>query len=267
MRIVSMPISVGDNNFQLTPCTECIEKIEFETNAKQYGLKFIKSNNFDNRQEVKLYVEHEEINYNWFTQLSDGLTNLKISSTCSGVFTIYFGNNKKDTNPLLEEIALIKKDFECNYYFEKYFTPIAGGYLVQYDRIKDFKYYRDSITKIIASWATTCYQNVKTMSVPQALEYIYSVEITSSKDSVGSLHLSNDIIYTFDIKQGTHVYPLVIPRKLAVYTKLTLSFNDLVTIKYIFFNLPTDLTKFLYGQKVVIEQYPVYVFKGIMDMY
>lgn len=262
MRIISIPISPGDNNLLLV--ADPIEKIEFETNAKKYSLKFTKTNNFDNKQEVKLYIQGEPFNSIWFSLLSDGLTNLTISSTCAGVFTLYYSSFQVQ-DPVLKEIATIKKDFEIDYYFTKYFTLIEnGGYLLEYDRLKNFKYYRDCITKTIASWATTCYQNVKTMSIPQALEYIYSVEITSEKDTFGTLSLYKDIIYNLDIKCGTHLYPLVILRRLAVYSQLILLFNDPVTIKYNFFNLPCDLTKFLHTQKVYVEQYPVLIKDGLM---
>lgn len=259
MKIISIPILQGDNQIELV--SEPIEKIEFQTNDKQYWLKFMKTNNFDNRQELKLYDEDEPINSNWFS-LCDKMSNLKILSTCSGVFTVYIGVSQIK-NPVLDEIAQIKNYFEYNYYLEKYFSCKDGGFLLQYDRLKNFKYYRNSIPEII-SYLTPCYQNVKSMSVPQMFDYIYAVEITSDKDTMGSLQVSGDVVYTWDIKKGTHEYPLVIPRRLSVYTELKLVFNDVVTIKYIFFNLSSEIIKCLFKIKIDIEQYPCYVLDAMM---
>lgn len=241
MRIIQHTIQPGSNDI-IPLTTEYVDRVEFETNESAYSLSFSKMG----REHAENYLETQtdKIDPSIF-MCGNGLTHLIITASCSGVLTLYFSEEQRndEKNSTMSEIEQFKQRSR-----DKHYNRFLNNGVLTYSILKDFQYHISD--KLFLSYFQSLikhnFEQVSKIKLHSGISIVTSITVTSSKDT--KCKLFNDSypkITSFDIKTGTHTYPLVIPVYACLYGDLNLGFNDIVDCKINFFMLSVEYLRLL----------------------
>lgn len=211
-----------------------ISNVEFTTTFPTYTLFLTKSGRWSSSPTYR-YTGDQKISPIHFTAYRDGLTELTITSDCSGYFTLHYSPPPKD-NP----IQTIKDRFLAEAkrkYYNKFFRWDNNHLVVDETSLQNYKPHKDDIEAInfIEKQFEISKEPAPIISMPRGADLIREIVIDSYGKTEFWIAVGQEEkeIFRTKIEPGIRSYNVIIPIGAMCYQKCELRLKEPNLIKSI----------------------------------
>lgn len=196
--------------------------VKFDTDNPLYEIKFVKYG----RGGSQTITGINDLIY-CFQLYRNGLTNLKLLSTCDGTFTFEY----KKYEPYVKSDAEIVKEkiieeAKRNHYLAYIKINDNGDIIVNESEFKKYTFYEPDSRILQCILDNFNGVNADKFSINKKYDVLYGLTINSTRKTKCTILSNSENIFEFDIDEGMNYYPLFLIMYAVIYCNLSIKFDD-----------------------------------------